>query len=114
MVTNVTSFTGNGFRDWLWQRLSAVILAAYTIFFLVYALLPGEVTFTQWQTLFHSRAMQVASSVVLVNLLIHAFIGVWTIATDYIKPNALRILFHASVLIALMSYLVWGFVIIWA
>lgn len=32
MVTNVTSLTGNGLKDWLIQRVTAVYFAVYTIF----------------------------------------------------------------------------------
>lgn len=34
MVNNVTSLTGNGLKDWLIQRVTAVYFAAYLIFYL--------------------------------------------------------------------------------
>ncbi|HQN41780.1 MAG TPA: succinate dehydrogenase, hydrophobic membrane anchor protein, partial [Pseudomonadales bacterium] len=39
MVTNVTNFGRSGLHDWLVQRLSALVLAAYTLFLLVFLLI---------------------------------------------------------------------------
>ena len=36
MVTTVTSFGRSGLSDWLVQRVSAIILGAYSIFIVVY------------------------------------------------------------------------------
>ncbi|MGV8604294.1 succinate dehydrogenase, hydrophobic membrane anchor protein, partial [Pseudomonas aeruginosa] len=36
MVTNVTNFACSGVYDWIAQRVSSVVLAAYVIFHLVY------------------------------------------------------------------------------
>ncbi|RPO36063.1 hypothetical protein [Pseudomonas aeruginosa] len=36
MVTNVTNFSRSGLYDWMAQRVSAVVLAAYVIFLLGY------------------------------------------------------------------------------
>lgn len=36
MVNNVTSLTGNGLKDWLIQRVTAVYFAAYLIFIWIY------------------------------------------------------------------------------
>ena len=36
MVTNVTSLTGNGLKDWLIQRVTAVYFAIYVLYLLAY------------------------------------------------------------------------------
>ena len=43
MVTTITSYGRSGLADWLVQRVSAVILAVYSIFMVVYLLLNPQV-----------------------------------------------------------------------
>ena len=38
MITNVTSFSRSGLSDWLLQRVTAVVMAAYTVFITAYLL----------------------------------------------------------------------------
>ena len=37
----------------------------------------------------------------------------WTIATDYIKPTAIRLAFEIMVIIALLACVIWGIAILW-
>lgn len=52
MVNNVTSLTGNGLKDWLVQRVTAVYFAAYSFFIIGFLLLHPELGFAQWHALF--------------------------------------------------------------
>lgn len=113
MVASVTSLTRNGLRDWLIQRVSAVIVAAYSIFLLVFFFTHCPLSFEQWQSLFSNTWMKIASVMTLLALLAHAWIGVWTIATDYIKVIWLRLVFHMMVIILLFAALIWGIIILW-
>ena len=40
MVTNITNLGRSGLSDWLIQRISAVILAVYALFMVLYLLAP--------------------------------------------------------------------------
>ncbi|WP_298188710.1 succinate dehydrogenase, hydrophobic membrane anchor protein [uncultured Pseudomonas sp.] len=120
MVTNVTSFARSGLADWMVQRVSAVILAAYTLFLLGYVLLNPGMGYAEWQGLFSNNAMRIFSLLALVGLCAHAWVGMWTISTDYLTPMALgksatavRFLFQAAYGIAIFVFLVWGVQIFW-
>lgn len=113
MVSNITSLTGNGLRDWMVQRVSAVVVGAYAIFLIGYLLMNPGMQYAQWHGLFTNLAMRTASFLVLLSLLAHAWIGVWTVSTDYIKPTALRVVFQVLVILALLACLVWGIEILW-
>ncbi|MHC9036599.1 succinate dehydrogenase, hydrophobic membrane anchor protein, partial [Cobetia marina] len=39
MVNNITNFSRSGLSDWVLQRVSAVVLAAYSVFMVGYLLL---------------------------------------------------------------------------
>ena len=112
MVKSVSSFTRHGLRDWLWQRISALVLAVYTLFLVGYILLHPSLEFVVWQGLFQHIAMQVFSLMALLSLVIHAWIGIWTVITDYIKPTGLRLCIQSLVMLTLTACLIWGVIIL--
>ena len=112
-LTNVTSLSGNGMRDWLIQRATSVILAAYIIFLLAFIVCHQLLDYITWQRLFSHFSMRLFSSLFLLSLFWHAWIGMWTIVTDYIKSASLRLIIQLIIIIALFLYFVWGLVIFW-
>jgi succinate dehydrogenase / fumarate reductase, membrane anchor subunit len=114
MVKSVTSLARNGLRDWLIQHISAAVVGAYVIFLAAYILFHGDLTFAVWHALFAHPAMKVWTVVVMLGVILHAYIGMWTISTDYLKATAIRLLFQFVVLIALLSFLIWGIMIVWS
>ena len=113
MVGNITSLTGKGLRDWLIQRFSAVYLGVYTIIIVAYLLCHQPLEFTAWHDFMLSTWMRILSIIAVINLLLHSWIGLWTVGTDYIKALSLRLLFHAVVIMTLLIILVWSMAILW-
>ena len=120
MVSQAFSFSKTGVSDWFIQRVSAVILAVYSLVIVGFCLLQGEMTFAAWSGLFATTWMQVFTLVVILATCAHAWIGMWTIGTDYIRPhtmgagaNARRYYYQVICLIITGVYLVWGVRIIW-
>lgn len=120
MVTNVTNFSRSGLYDWMAQRVTAVVLAAYFIFLLGYLLLNPDLDYTQWSALFSTSWMRIFSLLALVALAIHAWVGMWTISTDYLTnmaigkwATAVRFLFQAACGIVMFALFVWGVQILW-
>ncbi len=113
MVSNVTSMTRNGLRDWLIQRVSAIIIAAYSVFMIGYFLFHPNLQYGQWQILFASTFVRVASLMTLLAILGHAWVGMWTISTDYLKSTAVRLIFQLVIIIALFLCVIWGISILW-
>ncbi|MDR8014176.1 MULTISPECIES: succinate dehydrogenase, hydrophobic membrane anchor protein [Pseudomonadaceae] len=120
MVTNVTNFSRSGLYDWMAQRVSAVVLAAYTLFLLGYVICNPGMGYAEWHGLFSHTAMRIFSLLALVALSVHAWVGMWTISTDYLTPMALgksatvvRFLFQAVCGIAMFAMFVWGVQILW-
>ncbi|MGB0966123.1 MAG: succinate dehydrogenase, hydrophobic membrane anchor protein [Litorivicinus sp.] len=111
MVTKVTGYSRNGVSDWIFQRASAVILAAYTLFIVGYLLL-NDVTAESWQALFASLPMQIFSLLAVLAFVAHAWIGMWTVVTDYIKPVRVRYSAIVAIALILFAYLVWGVAIL--
>jgi succinate dehydrogenase / fumarate reductase membrane anchor subunit len=113
MVNDVTSLTGNGLKDWLIQRVSAVFLAAYSLFLLGYLFMHPHMDHSVWYALFHTTWFQIASIIALFTLSMHAWIGVWTVTTDYIKCTAIRISVQLLVALLLLGQFIWGLMIVW-
>ena len=70
--------------------------------------------YPQWHGLFSQVWMKLATFVVLISILWHAWIGLWTVFTDYVKATAVRTLLEILVVLLLVAYAGWGFEIMWA
>jgi len=113
MVESLTSLSRSGLRDWFVQRVTAIILAAYTLFLLIYVIACSPLTYEAWQGLFLNPWMRIFSFFALLSIVFHTWVGVWTIFTDYIKCSCLRLILQVIVILALIGYLVWGIEIVW-
>ena len=120
MVTSVTNLSRSGLYDWMAQRVSAVLLAAYTLFLLGYFLVNPDLTYEQWAGLFSQTWMRIFSLLTLVALAVHAWVGMWTISTDYLTPISLgksativRFLFQVACGLLSFVLFVWGVQILW-
>lgn len=119
MVTSVTSLGKNGLYDWLIQRATAVVLGVYFIVVLGF-LASGDVGYQAWKDFITCPVMLIFTSLALLSLAAHAWIGLWTVSTDYIttrqlgnKATALRLAFQAGYMVVNVVYVLWGFMIIW-
>jgi succinate dehydrogenase / fumarate reductase, membrane anchor subunit len=113
MVTNVTSLTGNGLKDWLIQRVTSVYFAIYSLFLLAFLIWHPHLQYDVWASLFACQWFKAASIIALVALSLHAWVGVWTVTTDYMKNTAVRLTVQMIVIIWLLSQFIWGLMIMW-
>lgn len=120
MVTNVTNLGRSGLYDWIIQRFSAIILAAYSLCILASFVANPQMDYASWSALFESNAMRFFSLITLLALCAHAWIGMWTISTDYItslqfgkSATFFRLLFQAGCVLLIAVYLLWGIQIFW-
>jgi succinate dehydrogenase / fumarate reductase, membrane anchor subunit len=102
-----------GWRDWLSQRITAVVMALYTLLVLGIVLWHGGLDYAVWKALFASHMFRLATFLFIVSLLLHAWVGVRNIAMDYVKPTALRLAVQVAVICALIAYAGWTIEILW-
>lgn len=114
MVASVTNLGRSGLYDWVVQRLTAVILALYTLFLLGFVIASPYLQYAEWQGLFAQTWMKVFSLATLISICAHAWVGMWTISTDYLKAAAVRFTFQLVTAAFLFAYLVWGIDILWS
>lgn len=118
MVTQILSLTRSGLSDFVVQRVTAVILAAYTFCMVVFFL--GDVSYARLAAFFWSAPMQIFSTLALLSTIAHAWIGMWTIGTDYLRPahigsaaTVLRFIYQIGCMLVMFVYLIWALRLIW-
>lgn len=102
-----------GARQWVMQRASAVVLAAYALFWMGFFFLGGKVNYVGWKELFAQEWMQGFTFLALVSLAVHAWVGLWTIITDYVGQPFLRGVLEFLVAVVLIGDVIWGSLVLW-
>ena len=114
MVTRIITGAHYGLKDWLVQRVTAVIMAIYAVLFAGMVLVCSPSGFEDWQALFAPQWMRLASLLFFLSLFWHAWIGMRDILMDYIKPTALRLGLQVVVILLLIAYAAWAVQILWS
>jgi succinate dehydrogenase / fumarate reductase, membrane anchor subunit len=107
-----------GIGDFLAQRITAVILAVYTVVLFVGILMMPGFTYESWRGLFTFQLGmfplgQVLASLAFLALTWHAWIGVRDIWMDYVKPVGIRLTLQVLTILWLIGSLVYFVVILW-
>lgn len=120
MVTSVTSLGRNGLYDWLIQRGTAVVLGLYTIGLLGYLMAHPGLDYFAWKAFMGSVPMQIVNTLVLFSIAAHAWVGLWTVTTDYMTSlqfgryaTGARLIAQSGIALITLVYLLWGLVMIW-
>ena len=125
MVIPVLNFSRRGLLDFVIQRASAFIMAAY-VFVLLWFFSANELSHQVLVNFFLSTPMQVFSALTILSILGHAWVGLWTIGTDYIQrahlefipglanfSTAIRLSYQVVCLLVMFIYLLWAMKLIW-
>ena len=113
MVKRIVVGAHYGSRDWLAQRVTAVVMVLYTLLLLGIALYNGGIDYALWQGLFAGTAFRIATLVFALAVFWHAWIGMRDVWMDYIKPAGLRLALEAATVIGLIAYAGWLVQILW-
>jgi len=103
-----------GTRDWLSQRITAVLMAVFTLLLLGQVIFSkGPIGYDQWAGIFSSQWMKVLTFTVIVALLLHVWVGMRDIWMDYIKPVGLRLALQVFTIVWLVACAGWGIQVLW-
>lgn len=81
----------HGLRDWLLQRISAVYLAGFLVYFMTHFLLQPPATFQQWHDWLRHPLMSIASAGFVLAVLLHGWVGMRDVVLDYVHTLGLRL-----------------------
>lgn len=102
-----------GLLDWLVQRISAVVMIAYTLLLMMVLVRIPQFDYWHWKAVWGVPMMRYCTALFLLSLFLHAWIGVRDIFMDYIKDAGLRLTLYVFVIIALTWYAIWSVQILW-
>ena len=103
-----------GMRDWLSQRVTAVLMALFTLVVLAQLLLTrGPIGYDKWAGIFAAQWMKVLTFSVVAGLLWHVWVGMRDVLMDYVKPVAVRLALQVFVIVWLTGCAGWAIQVLW-
>ena len=97
-----------GLRPWIIQRISAVVIAVFIIYFALTLLFANPLTASDWSRWLASPINNIAMGLFLVAVLWHAWIGIRDVVLDYIHNVVIRMLVLTIVSSILVGSGFWG------
>lgn len=103
-----------GLRDWLSQRVTAGLMAIFTLVVLAQVIFSrGPIGYDKWAGIFASQWMKVLTFAVIVALLYHVWVGMRDVWMDYIKPMGLRLVLQIFTIVWLTGCAGWAIQVLW-
>ena len=102
-----------GLRDWMAQRITAVLMALFTIALLAQLLMPGALGYDRWAAIFSQQWMKLLTFVTILSLAYHAWVGMRDIWMDYIKPVGVRLALQVFTIVWLLGCAGWAIQVLW-
>lgn len=119
MRYSATNLGRSGISDWLAQRVSAYILGVYFVVVLGFIVCQSP-DYAAWHAFMTNTAMRIFSLMAVLALAAHAWVGIWTVLTDYVterqmgpKGNGLRIILQSGMVLFIFVFVVWAIQILW-
>ncbi len=103
-----------GVRDWLVQRVTALILLAFVLLLAGALLLGGRTDYPGWAAIFAPLPAKLLTALAVIALCYHAWIGVRDIWMDYIRHTGVRLALHAATILWLLYCVLWAVQILWS
>jgi succinate dehydrogenase / fumarate reductase membrane anchor subunit len=103
-----------GMRDWLSQRVTAAIMALFTLLVLGQVLLTrGPIGYDKWAGIFAAQWMKFLTFAVVLALLWHVWVGMRDVLMDYVKPVGIRLTAQVFVIVWLVGCAGWAIQALW-
>lgn len=102
-----------GWKDWLIQRVTAVVMLVFSVVFLGFFLVHGSVGYGDWARLYSSQLVKILTLLFFLSVFYHAWIGIRDVLMDYIKPVGIRLTLQVVVVLFLAGCTIWSISILW-
>lgn len=103
-----------GVRDWLAQRVTAVLMAIFTLVVLARLIFTsGPIGYDKWAGLFAGQGMKMLTFATIVALLYHVWVGMRDVLMDYIKPVGIRLALQIFTIVWLVGCAGWAIQVLW-
>lgn len=81
-----------GSTIWFLQRSSAIVNLFYVSYMFFFFISSSSITFDLWVSFFYSNLTIFLTILFVASVLIHSFIGLWTVGTDYLTKRTIGFL----------------------
>ena len=105
--------TFTGLRAWLVQRISAVYMLFFILFFLTRCVVDPPHSYPAWHGWMMGRSMSIATAVFFAALLAHAWVGLRDVILDYIHSIVFRLAVLMLLGFGLTALGLWVMRILW-
>jgi len=103
-----------GTRDWLAQRVTATLMALFTVIVLAQVVFTsGPIGYDTWSGIFAPQAMKTLTFAVIIALLYHVWVGMRDVFMDYIKPVGIRLALQVFTIVWLVACAGWAIQVLW-
>lgn len=103
-----------GLRDWLSQRVTALVMAIFTLVVVLQVIFTGgPVGYDRWAGIFAAQWMKIFTFTVIVSLLWHVWVGMRDIWMDYVKPVSVRLALQIITIVWLTACAGWAVQVLW-
>lgn len=102
-----------GVRDWLSQRVTAALMALFTLALLVQVIFGAEMGYERWATIFSTQWMKLLTFVTIVALAIHAWVGMRDIWMDYVHHVGTKLVLQVATIAWLVGCAGWAVQVLW-
>ena len=103
-----------GMRDWLSQRVTAALMALFTLLVLAQVIFSkGPLGYDKWAGIFDAQWMKVLTFAVIVALAYHVWVGMRDIWMDYVKPVGVRLVLQIFTMVWLIGCMGWAIQVLW-
>ena len=103
-----------GVKDWLAQRVTAIVMAVFTVVLLVSFLTGQNFTYEGWAGLFARQWFKLFALVTFLGLFYHAWVGIRDIWMDYVKNAGVRLILMLATIFWLVACAAWTVQILWS
>ena len=103
-----------GVRDWLAQRVTAIVMVVYTLVLLGTFLTAHTFTYEGWASLFARQWYKLFSLVTFLGLYYHVWVGICDIWMDYVKNAGIKLALQFATVLWLLACAAWTVQILWS
>jgi succinate dehydrogenase / fumarate reductase membrane anchor subunit len=103
-----------GMRDWLSQRVTAVLMVLFTLLVLAQLIFSkGPISYELWSGIFAAQWMKTLTFTFILAFFYHVWVGMRNVFQDYVKPYGVRFVLDVFAIVYLIACSGWAIQVLW-
>jgi len=108
MNTRDSGSAHSGLSEWLLQRLSALYLAGFTVWLVVWLAIVAPTDYIAWKSWLAAGGVRLAFALFFLSVLVHAWVGMRSVFLDYLRPLWVRTVAQMLLAFGLLALAFWA------